>query len=76
MATFTLDETAEKIGKSKQTVRAYIKRRILKGVFEEQSLRVTEESINALPEKLAEATKALYKKRSQNMKEKWRLIKA
>ena len=77
MKTYTVEETAAKIKKSTQTVHAYVKRGFLDVVPDDcASFKITEESIKNLPKKLAEAMQGLRKKRSQNMKKKWQLIKA
>lgn len=77
MKTYTVEETAHKIGKSVQTVRAYVKRGFLEIAPDNgASFKITAESIQSLPSKLAGAMQSLRDQRSQNMKDKWKLIKA
>lgn len=77
MRTYSVEETARKIGKSPQTVRAYVKRGILEITPDNgASFQITGESIRALSEKLAEAMQGLRHKRSETMKQKWQLIKS
>lgn len=77
MKTYSVEETAAKIGKSKQTVRSYVRRKLL-GLSEEGGMgfRITAESIKELPAKLHSSLQSLRQQRSEYMREQWKKMKA
>lgn len=77
MKTYSVEETSKMIGKTDQTVRAYVKRGFLSLSQDNASgFRITEESIKKLNSKLSDAMQNLRSKRSSNMKNKWKIIKS
>jgi hypothetical protein len=74
---YSVEDTAVKIGKSKQTVRSYVKRGLLT-LAESGSMGfwITKSSIDTLPSLLHGSLQNLRKQRSEYMRQKWDSIKA
>ena len=74
---YSVEDTAAMIHKSKQTVRSYVKRGLLT-LAESGSMGfwITKASIDALPALLHGSLQELRKQRSEYMRQKWDSIKA
>lgn len=74
---YSVEDTAAMIHKSKQTVRSYVKRGLLT-LAESGSMGfwITKASIDALPALLHGSLQNLRKQRSEYMRQKWDSIKA
>jgi hypothetical protein len=74
--TYSVEETAAKIGKSKQTVRSYVRRGLLElSANGGMGFRITSPSIDELPSKLHASLQTLRQQRSQYMRDQWQKMK-